>query len=301
VNVSANGRSASWADYDNDGRLDLYLCNEGQPNRLFRNLGEGGFAESTESPIDLGGASSSATWADYDGDGALDLYVATSQGANHLFDNGAAGSNHWFQVSLRGTDSNASAIGAWVRVLAGGEWQLRQVGGDAGLMAQNPGTVAFGIGSATAIDSVVVFWPSGGVQRSGGLLPDWRMTFVESEPPTGGLPAGGFRGLVAGPNPFREAIRLWWSDGGGLPGPSGRGIREHRAGGAARTAPAEIVLTIVQPSGRRVRTLRTAGSGSETSVLWDGRDEGGRAVAAGVYLVRVAGGAGAPIRLVRVP
>lgn len=73
-NVPSGG--AVWADYDNDGWLDLYLVNFGA-NRLFRNEGGGGFSDVT---IDAGlgdtGKGSSAVWGDYDRDGWLDLYLA---------------------------------------------------------------------------------------------------------------------------------------------------------------------------------------------------------------------------------
>ncbi len=66
---------ATWADYDNDGWLDLYIVNYGA-NRLFRNEGGHGFTDIT---LDAGvgdtGKGVSAAWGDYDSDGWLDLYV----------------------------------------------------------------------------------------------------------------------------------------------------------------------------------------------------------------------------------
>src|SRR5207302_30588 len=38
--VPVNSNSAAWADYDNDGNLDLFVCCEAQPERLFRNRGD---------------------------------------------------------------------------------------------------------------------------------------------------------------------------------------------------------------------------------------------------------------------
>lgn len=70
------GMSASWADYDNDGRLDLLLTGYGH-NVLYHNDGNGRFSDrSAESGIGLPeGFWTGAAWGDYDRDGLLDLYV----------------------------------------------------------------------------------------------------------------------------------------------------------------------------------------------------------------------------------
>ena len=71
---TASARSA--ADYDNDGKIDIYLTALGG-NRLFRNLGAGKFADVTQrAGVGDGGFSTSALWFDYDIDGKLDLFVA---------------------------------------------------------------------------------------------------------------------------------------------------------------------------------------------------------------------------------
>ena len=70
------GQGVAAADYDGDGRVDLFVCNFGV-DRLYRNLGSGRFEDVTER-AGLGleeGWSSSAAFADADGDGHLDLYV----------------------------------------------------------------------------------------------------------------------------------------------------------------------------------------------------------------------------------
>ncbi len=66
---------ATFADYDNDGWLDLYIVNDG-PNRLFRNQAGAGFRDITlEAGVGDTGKGTSAAWGDYDADGWLDLYV----------------------------------------------------------------------------------------------------------------------------------------------------------------------------------------------------------------------------------
>ncbi|MGQ9592372.1 MAG: CRTAC1 family protein [Planctomycetota bacterium] len=70
------GIACAVADYDDDGRLDLYVTNWG-PNRLFRNRGDGTFEDVTEKArVGCPGFSAGAVFADLDRDGWLDLYVA---------------------------------------------------------------------------------------------------------------------------------------------------------------------------------------------------------------------------------
>ncbi|MXX50264.1 MAG: CRTAC1 family protein [Chloroflexi bacterium] len=67
---------ATFADYDNDGWLDLYIVNHGA-NHLFRNQAGAGFIDVTaRAGVGDRGKGSSAAWGDYDNDGWLDLYVA---------------------------------------------------------------------------------------------------------------------------------------------------------------------------------------------------------------------------------
>ena len=66
---------AVWADFDNDGWLDLYVVAKGA-NNLFRNLGGTGFVNVTElAGVGDRGNGQSAAWGDFDNDGFLDLYV----------------------------------------------------------------------------------------------------------------------------------------------------------------------------------------------------------------------------------
>jgi tetratricopeptide (TPR) repeat protein len=70
------GKGAAWGDYDNDGDPDLYVSNDADPNRLYRNNGDGTF---TDVALALGVteplASFACWWWDYDNDGRLDLFV----------------------------------------------------------------------------------------------------------------------------------------------------------------------------------------------------------------------------------
>lgn len=104
------------ADYDRDGFLDIYVCvysrspssmgkhlhqptpyfdaNNGPPNHLFRNNGDGTFSDVTQKTgLNSNNArwSFAAAWSDYDGDGDPDLYVANDFGRNNLYRNNGNG------------------------------------------------------------------------------------------------------------------------------------------------------------------------------------------------------------------
>jgi len=71
-----NSFQSTWADYDNDGDMDVYVANDYAPNNLFRNDGVDGFTDVTEETgtADIG-FGMGASWGDFDQDGLLDLYV----------------------------------------------------------------------------------------------------------------------------------------------------------------------------------------------------------------------------------
>lgn len=76
---------ASFADIDNDGDLDLYVCNMASPNLLYINQGDGTFVEDTYlRGASYNGASKQANFCDYDQDGDLDFYLVTYQDNNKV-------------------------------------------------------------------------------------------------------------------------------------------------------------------------------------------------------------------------
>lgn len=77
LDLSIHGMGAAWADYDNDGRLDLYISAYGDENVLMRNIDNGRFVDVTAAAgVGDAGFGAGVAWADYDGDGWLDLYLA---------------------------------------------------------------------------------------------------------------------------------------------------------------------------------------------------------------------------------
>ena len=72
------GMGATFADIENDGDLDLFVCSYDAPNRLFINQGDGTFIENAkEAGLAFSGSSTQMAFADYDLDGDLDAYLLT--------------------------------------------------------------------------------------------------------------------------------------------------------------------------------------------------------------------------------
>jgi len=109
------GAGAAWLDYDGDGKLDLYIVNgsahdrapgEGEPNRLFRGDGKGGFTDVTEKAgVGHRGWGYGVAVGDYDNDGDPDLYL-TNFGTNVLLRNDGDGtfSDVTSKAGVGGTD-----------------------------------------------------------------------------------------------------------------------------------------------------------------------------------------------------
>lgn len=88
VAFQGNTYVSTWGDLDNDGDLDLYLGNINQPNKLYRNNGDGTFKD-ISFPAGIGHSSKprSVLFADVDRDGFLDIYLANLLEENVLYHN----------------------------------------------------------------------------------------------------------------------------------------------------------------------------------------------------------------------
>ncbi|MBL4669466.1 MAG: VCBS repeat-containing protein [Flavobacteriales bacterium] len=169
VNDGGHSSSSNWVDFDNDGDMDLYICNDqSDKNTMYINNGDGTFSK-PETPLsgNLGNSYSQA-WSDFDNDGDLDVLVGNhSNETNVFFENSRANCNSWLCLKLTGVNSNRSAIGARISVKATiygvAIWQLKEIsaqtGGGAG--SQNSLKALFGLGNATSVDSIIIQWPSG--------------------------------------------------------------------------------------------------------------------------------------------
>jgi hypothetical protein len=170
------GFGAGWFDFDNDGWLDLFLANgavtlreeqRGQlypfleRNLLIRNDGHGRFVDESGS---AGAAfaqlavSRGAAFGDIDNDGSVDILVTTNNGPARILRNNLPHRN-WLSVQI---DGPGLGIGARVAVKASGLPEFwGRVHTDSSYLSASDPRVHFGLGQATHIEHVTVYWPNG--------------------------------------------------------------------------------------------------------------------------------------------
>jgi len=188
---------------------------------------------------------------------------------------------NFLHLNLIGTLSNRSAIGAWATVHARGQSWTRFVTAGSGRQDFGSLTLEFGLATSAEVDSLVVHWPSGVVERVGALAVNQTLEMVENADPTAvgdGVPeVAGELELSAAPNPFNPLTSLRFK----LPEWFG-----------------SVGLAVFDVRGRHIRRLGVEdGSGWQT-VVWDGRDDRGAAVPSGPYFARLdVDGVGAVVKL----
>lgn len=195
-----SGWGLKFFDYDNDGDIDLFLCN-GHPDDtvdkriegvtflesplLFRNSGRGFENVSVQSgaifskPL----AGRGLALGDFDNDGAVDLLISQNNRAPALLRNMAGRENHWLGLRLIGTKANIDAVGAKVTYQSGDLVRHKfKVGGGSYLSSHDP-RIVLGLGKRAKIDWVEVQWPqpSGKTERITELPVDRYVTITEGQ------------------------------------------------------------------------------------------------------------------------
>jgi enediyne biosynthesis protein E4 len=176
------GFGVAFLDYDNDGLLDIAVADGHildnapkfragstymQRKLLFRNTTGRRFVEAgrTSGPAFAAErVSRGLAVADIDNDGDLDLLVTNNGQDAELLRNDGGNRGNWLTVRLRGRAPNTDAIGARVRVTAGGRTQIRDVKAGSSYLSQNDLRAHFGVGTATRVDRIEVVWPGGATE-----------------------------------------------------------------------------------------------------------------------------------------
>ena len=192
--------SSAWADFDNDGDMDVYVGASSTSNgdsKLMRNNGDGTFTDVTAGSgvLDAQLGIENAP-ADFDNNGYVDIlsngdilfnngdFTFTNYSTN-MPPSGAIGdtnndgfldvfrsgkiylnntnAHNWVKINTIGTTSNINGIGARIEIETSGGTQIRDVRSGEGFEFMSSLTTHFGLGTFTNIDSITIYWPSGTV------------------------------------------------------------------------------------------------------------------------------------------
>ena len=200
ASVPFSGMGCRFFDYDNDGELDLIICNAhpdtvvqqripdvtyAQRMLLFHNTGTGWKNVSAQSgPIfSREIASRGLALGDYDNDGAVDMLISVSEDLPLLLRNHAARQNHWLGVRLVGRKANPDAVGAKITYRSGDFQRHRWLVGAGGFLSSHDLRIVLGLGQRTKVDWIEVKWPppSDRVERFADPPIDRYITIVEGE------------------------------------------------------------------------------------------------------------------------
>jgi hypothetical protein len=119
--------------------------------------------------------------ADLWNNGALDVIVANQNNIPLIYKNDQHNSNHWIELDLQGTVSNADAIGAKVVLDWNGQKQVQVVTAGLGFASQNEHRLHFGLNTSTKVEKVTIYWPSGEVTTIPDLQVDQLHVIKEKE------------------------------------------------------------------------------------------------------------------------
>ncbi len=196
-----------FADYDNDGWKDLLITNGFPrdvtdrdfgdfratasrllskekliaaipqiklPNFIFKNNGDLTFEDVTDAwGLNYGTFSNGAAYGDLDQDGDLDLVINNINDPALILENHASEQypdEHYLRIRLQGPGQNPAAIGAIVSLYLDGSVQKQTLLSGRGYLSKPESILHFGLGPAPSVDSIIVQWPGGKLQRLGKTI-----------------------------------------------------------------------------------------------------------------------------------
>ncbi len=195
LTIAHSGWGTKWIDFDNDGRLELFVAQGHvmdnieitEPRLRYRELplllkNESNHFRDVSvlcgpafrNPITARGAA----FGDLNNDGLVDIAINCNNGPAVILCNRANTGNHWLSLNLIGSVSNRDAIGAKVRLVCDGVPQTRFVSTTGSYISASAKRVHFGLGTSKKA-AIEITWPRGTEQRLASVLADQVLTIHE--------------------------------------------------------------------------------------------------------------------------
>ena len=189
----------AFIDIDNDGWLDLFsvsghvypqaaslpaTAGYAEPKLLQLNQKDGTFCDASgqAGPALLEHrVSRGVAVGDLFNDGQMDIVIEDLDGRPMFLRNHGVAGAHWVGFELAGTKSNRLAIGARLKIMAGGMTQTAQIHSGGSYLSQHDLRVHFGLGTSAKIASVEIHWPSGAVDVLKNLMADQFYSVLEGK------------------------------------------------------------------------------------------------------------------------
>jgi hypothetical protein len=189
----------SFVDLDNDGWLDLVTvaghvypqadkfvsgAKYHEPKLVQYNQGNGTFCDASEQSgpaITEPRVSRGLAVGDLFNDGNMDLVVEDLVGTPMILRNPGIPGRHWVSFELAGTKSNRMAIGARLKLVAGGMTQTAEIHSGGSYLSMHDPRVHFGLDKGTKIDSLEIHWPSGATETLKNLDADKFYSVLEGQ------------------------------------------------------------------------------------------------------------------------
>ncbi|RPI22322.1 MAG: CRTAC1 family protein, partial [Acidobacteria bacterium] len=195
LSLSMAGYSPTIADFDNDGRKDIFVTRGHvqslraaqravikQPNTVFHNLGGMKFAALTgEAGLEASPPSRhrGSAIGDLNGDGRLDAVVSAISAPAEIWLNQSPDAGHWLEIRLQGTKSNRDGIGARVKIVSKSGTQYDHMSTSAGYASSSARPLHFGLGTDTQVEQLEIRWPSGVLTELRDVACDQILTLKE--------------------------------------------------------------------------------------------------------------------------
>ncbi len=192
---------AGFLDFDNDGLLDIFIANGhvypevdrqdwgttwAERPQLFHNLDGARFREvppATGSGLAEVITARGAAFGDLFNDGHIDVVINNIDSTPSLLRNVVNNSNHWLTLKLvGGPKSPRDAVGAKVFLTASGVRQRADVCSGGSYSSSSDQRVHFGLGPASRVDKIEIYWPSGLKQQIAMPAVDQIVTVEEGKP-----------------------------------------------------------------------------------------------------------------------
>lgn len=187
-------------DYDNDGWPDLFVANgevqnippqaeRGEPlplrqkNQLYRNLGEGRFADVSlrgQPVFEVEEVSRGVAYGDVDNDGDGDILLYNNSGPARLIRNEVGQDRAWLGLRLLDRAGRRDVLGARLELVRPGAPTLsRRVNAAGSYGSAHDPRVLVGLGGSATLEAVIVHWPGGNVETFEDLDLNRYHTLVE--------------------------------------------------------------------------------------------------------------------------